>query len=68
MLLTNTNRTQKVGGIQTSSLAQQGLPTSRLQIRSMISGLKLSNTVGNNNYVKITPTISSNKLDYQVDV
>jgi hypothetical protein len=58
MLLTNNNRNQTVGWKQYSGIATAG-NKDRLKKWSMISGLKLSNSVGNNNHVKINPTLES---------
>lgn len=59
-----------MGGIQNSSLANQtGIVQNNLVIRAMIAGLKLSNSVGNNNHVKIVPYININDtISYDVFV
>lgn len=61
--------TEKVGGLQSSAIAA-GLPSnSNLVMKSMISGLQLKNSVGSNNYVKITPSFSNSTnstIDYSV--
>lgn len=74
---TNINRNQTVGGIQQSRLATNlTFPYNDLVVRSMISGLQLTNSVGNNNYVKVTPFFhvnttnitNSSFINYYVEV
>lgn len=66
------SRNQTVGGIQKSSLASTlTFPYSQLEIKTMISGLQLSNSIGSNNNVKITPMLldtANASLSYYVEV
>jgi hypothetical protein len=61
-----------VGGLQSSTIAS-GLialskPLDDLVMKSMITGMQLKNSVGNNDYVKITPSFraATALLDYRV--
>lgn len=72
LLLTNNNRTQVVGGKQTSSIGAITNSTDLfdgLMIKSMIAGIKMSNSVGNNDHITITPYINRNDsyLYYKVE-
>jgi hypothetical protein len=62
---TSEYRNQTVGGIQQSSIASlMTFPFTQLVFKSMISGMKLTNNVGNNDYVKITPYFQATTTSY----
>jgi hypothetical protein len=69
---TSESRNQTVGGLQESSIASSmTYPFTQLVFMSMISGIRLSNNIGNNDYVKITPyfqAATTSYINYFVEV
>lgn len=62
------NRSEVVGSILTSKIKAQNQNKSSLVMKSMIAGMKLSNSVGANNYVDVQTQFDGNDVQYEVTV